>query len=70
MIAKTKRWGNSIGIVLPKKELSRLNIDENEEIIIEIRKQDSPLSALFGAGRRNRLGINSLATLRKEWEAK
>jgi antitoxin component of MazEF toxin-antitoxin module len=49
IIAKTRKWGNSIGVVLPKEEIDRLKIKENEEIILEIRKKDNPLRELYEA---------------------
>ena len=36
--AIAKRWGSSIGIVLPKSIVEENKIRENEEVIIEIKK--------------------------------
>ena len=36
--AKAKRWGSSIGIVLPKSIVESKKIRENDEVIIEIKK--------------------------------
>ena len=44
---KTKKWGNSIGIILPKSVVESRKIRENDEIVIEIRKQPI-MSQLFG----------------------
>jgi len=33
-----KRWGSSLGIVLPKSVVDENKIRENEEIIVDIRK--------------------------------
>ena len=39
---KVKKWGNSFGLVVPKKELGKERIKENEEIhVIAIRKNYS-----------------------------
>lgn len=46
---KTKPWGNSIGIVIPKEEADKLNIGLNEGILIDIKKISNPLKELFGA---------------------
>ena len=35
---KAKRWGSSIGIILPKSVIESNKIRENDEIIIEIKK--------------------------------
>ena len=35
---KAKKWGSSIGIILPKSVVETRRIKENDEIIIEVRK--------------------------------
>ena len=42
-----KKWGNSIGIILPKSVVDLRKIQENDEIIIEIKTQ-SIRGDLFG----------------------
>lgn len=44
---KTKKWGNSIGVILPKSVVESRKIRENDEIVIEIRKQPI-MNQLFG----------------------
>jgi antitoxin component of MazEF toxin-antitoxin module len=34
-----KRWGSSIGIILPKSVVDENRIQENDEVIIEIKKR-------------------------------
>ena len=34
-----KRWGSSIGIILPKAVIEARKIRENDEVIIEIKKK-------------------------------
>jgi len=36
--ATTRRWGNSIGITLPKDLLQKEKIQENQKVIIDIKK--------------------------------
>ncbi len=48
---KTKKWGNSIGIILPSKTVEKLNIKPEEEIAVEIEKKGSPLKEMFGRGK-------------------
>jgi len=55
IIGKIKKWGNSLGLLIPKKELSRMNIRENQEVIVEITKKDNPLKELFGFGKKNKI---------------
>ncbi|MBS3149581.1 AbrB/MazE/SpoVT family DNA-binding domain-containing protein [Candidatus Woesearchaeota archaeon] len=43
----TRKWGSSIGVILPKKIVEQNKIKENEEITIELKKR--PLSGeMFG----------------------
>ena len=34
-----KRWGSSLGLIIPKEVVERENIIENEKIIVEIKKK-------------------------------
>ena len=49
LVCKTKRWGNSIGIRIPKKVAGEMGIGEEQEVVVEIRKKENPLRELFGA---------------------
>ena len=45
--AIAKRWGSSIGVILPKRVVETKRIRENDELIIDIKKR--PLAGeLFG----------------------
>ncbi|MBS3101728.1 AbrB/MazE/SpoVT family DNA-binding domain-containing protein [Candidatus Woesearchaeota archaeon] len=43
--AKTRKWGSSIGVVLPKALVEEAGIKPNEKIVIEIKKR--PLAKDF-----------------------
>lgn len=49
LICKTKKWGNSIGIRIPKKAAEEMGIGEEQEVVIEIKEKGNPLRELFGA---------------------
>ena len=53
MIAlKTKQWGNSIGIIIPKEVAMEKGIKAEEDVLVEIEKkspQKTVLQELFGA---------------------
>lgn len=34
-----RRWGNSLGIILPKELVEGIGILENEEIVLEVKKK-------------------------------
>jgi len=46
--AKIKKWGNSYGILIPKNELQKMNLGENQEVIVDISKKENPLKEMFG----------------------
>ena len=35
---QTRRWGNSLGITIPKKIIDQEHLSENQTVIIEIKK--------------------------------
>ena len=49
--AKTRKWGNSLGIIIPKGEVENLKLKENQTVILEITKKENPLKELFGFGK-------------------
>lgn len=51
MISKTRKWGSSIGIVIPKKVAKELKIRENQEVLVDIKPKDNPLKELFGSAK-------------------
>ncbi len=55
IICQTKKWGNSLGIIIPKDDASQLGLHEDEEIAVDIVKKDSPLKELFGFGKSNKI---------------
>ena len=48
IVTKTRRWGNSLGIIIPKEEAETLNLKEDQEVVIDITKKENPLKELFG----------------------
>lgn len=45
---KTRKWGNSVGIVLPNKVILDENIEENQDIKILIVRDSNVLYKTFG----------------------
>lgn len=45
-----KKWGNSMGIVIPKELVEKQHLKENEKVMITIIKK-ADLSAIFGSFR-------------------
>ena len=64
---KTKRWGNSIGIIIPSEAVERFNIKPEEKIVIEISKESNVLKEMFGTAKfKKRTAREMLNEFRKE----
>ncbi len=61
-----RKWGNSMGIVLPKELIEEKGIKEDDEIIIEVAKK-ADLSKLFGSLKRKMSGQEFKDMVRKGW---
>jgi len=46
--SKTRKWGSSLGIIIPKEVAEELNLKEDQEVGIEITKKENPLKEMFG----------------------
>ena len=67
---KTKKWGNSIGVIIPMETADKLNIKPEETIVIEINKKENVLKELFGAMKSKKPTEQMLKEVRKELESK
>lgn len=66
---KVKKWGNSVGVVIPKEAVERMNIKLGESIVVDIKRKESVLRELFGSmdlGDPEKI----LKEVRKEFEGK
>lgn len=51
-VGRARKWGNSIGIVLPKDFVRQENIEEGDEVVVRKRKVDlRPLRGLLKGAR-------------------
>jgi hypothetical protein len=46
--ATLRRWGRSLGIVVPQKDIIEAGFKENEEIKVTLMKKNNPLEKTFG----------------------
>ena len=46
--AKVRKWGRSLGVVLPKKKIIKEGIKENETVVLLIGKRTNALKETFG----------------------
>ncbi len=54
IISKTRKWGSSLGIVIPKDVVKELKLREDQDVIIDIKPKDNPLKELFGSAKLSR----------------
>jgi len=67
---KTKKWGNSIGVVIPFKTAHKLKLRPEETVIIEITKKDNVLKDLFGALKFKKRTERILKEVREDLEGR
>ena len=67
--AHTKRWGNSLGLLIPKEEAEELNLSENQEVVVEIVSVENPLHELFGFSKKNKITREDFMETRKLLES-
>ncbi len=63
-----KKWGNSMGVVLPKEMVEKERLKENEKVLIEMVKE-ADLTGLFGTLKRKMSGQEFKDMVRKGWKA-
>ncbi len=64
---KTKKWGNSIGIIIPSETVEKFNINPGEEIVVEIEKKGNVLKEMFGKAKfKKKSAERMLMEFRKE----
>ena len=62
---KVKKWGNSFGLIIPKDEMRKLNINENQEVVVDITKKENPLKELFGSGKKHKINKSTEQILKE-----
>ena len=65
---KVKKWGNSLGIILPKKVVDNEDIEENSEVSITIQSiKKAKVKDIFGALKNWRINAQKFKDeIRKE----
>jgi len=69
-VCKTKKWGNSIGLLIPRQEAGRLNLQENREVVVDIIAKENPFQDLFGFGRQKKITRQDFLNTRRLLEQK
>ena len=68
--AKAKKWGNSVGIIIPADAVARLKIHQGETLQLELRKAGSVLRDMFGSLRSTRETKDILKEVRQSHASK
>jgi len=69
-MCKTKKWGNSIGLLIPRQEAVKMNLQENREVVVDIVEKENPFKELFGFGIRKKITKQEFLDTRKLLEPK
>jgi antitoxin component of MazEF toxin-antitoxin module len=55
VITKVRKWGSSLGVIIPKGIVEELNLTEDQDVAIDLKTTSNVLRDLFGsAARKNR----------------
>ena len=65
--ARVKKWGNSMGVVIPRKIVESQNLKENDRVVISLIKE-ADLSDVFGSLKRKKSGQDFKDEVRQGWE--
>jgi antitoxin component of MazEF toxin-antitoxin module len=49
---KVKKWGNSVGILIPKEDVKKLHLKQGEQVLVNIQRKENPLNELWGFGQK------------------
>ena len=64
IISKTRKWGSSLGVIIPKYLVKELKIRENQEVFLDIKPKDNPLKELFGSAKLSKPAEQLLKEIR------
>lgn len=62
-----KKWGNSMGVILPRDFVDKMDIRENQKILIELVKE-ADFTDVFGSLKLGMSGQEMKDLARKGWE--
>ena len=70
VLCKTRKWGNSLGMIIPSGIVKSLNLKEDQKIIVEINGVENPLKEMFGFAKKNPITKKEFVEMRKLFEGK
>ena len=51
-ICKTKKWGSSLGIVIPKAVVDEMHLTENQDVEVELQPKTNVLKEMWGFAKK------------------
>jgi len=69
ILTRLRRWGNSMGIVVPREALINQNLKEGEEVMVEIEKR-TDISDVFGSLKDWKINAQKFKDETRKQEAK
>lgn len=67
----TKKWGNSIGVIIPSETVEKMSIKPEQKMVLEIKHKENVLKEMFGAGKKIKKPTEQiLREIRKDLESK
>ena len=67
---KTKQWGNSLGVIIPKQVVDEMKIGPEQTVTIEVKKAENPLKELWDFGKGKKLTQKAKFENRRMLESK
>ncbi len=62
-----KKWGNSLAVIIPREEIRKKNLSENDRVRVEIFKE-ADFSDVFGTLKTNITGQEFKDEIKKGWK--
>ncbi|MBI1969665.1 AbrB/MazE/SpoVT family DNA-binding domain-containing protein [Candidatus Woesearchaeota archaeon] len=63
-----RKWGNSMGVIIPKEVSLQLGLKPEDKVMVRIEKKENPLKEAFGALSFSKPTMQLLREIRKELE--
>lgn len=49
MLIRTRKWGNSLAVIIPRKTAETLRLKPNDEVDLKVEKKANVLKEMFGS---------------------
>jgi antitoxin component of MazEF toxin-antitoxin module len=67
---EVKKWGNSLGFIIPKEAARKLRVNAGDQVVVDIRAKENPLKELFGSVKFKKPTTELLAEARADLDSK